>query len=157
MFLTNDIKNVEDFLKALNFIAPKGTSISYFVTPLGDNNNISHRVADEAGYEPVESNTQDVPGITDTLVFTKKSLRGTHSTSPDKINAYSTPPPMPKNPSKPELLTNDIVVSGGAVESPEKLNRIARVIESNSNYIDIQLQEDFCGFPAFTMFHCVRG
>jgi hypothetical protein len=65
---------------------------------------------------------------------------------------------MPKNQTRPELLTQDVVIAGGSVESPEKLNRIAKVIERTLSFVDVQLREDFGPFKMNTIFHCkVQG
>jgi hypothetical protein len=151
--LQNDQQGIEEFLQALNFIAPKGTNISYFITPVSDSNLTG--TANNAGYQ-VEKNTQDAPGVTDTMTYTKKPLKTTHSFSSNQFNANVVPAPMPKEPTSPELLTQDVVVSGGYVNSPEKLDRVFKIVESTRDHIDVQLNEDFGPFKEKSLFHCVR-
>jgi hypothetical protein len=165
MFLTNEIQNIEDFLKALQFIPPKGMDISMFTMPV---NTSDDRLTNEqfnkefpsafGDFNKVESNVQNIPGITDTITYTKKQARNAHSFNDSNFDINAKPTTMPKEPTKPELLTSKVTTYGGYVENPIKLNRIAQVVEStmNNDIVTIQLKEQFKCFPKNTIFTCVK-
>src|SRR5574344_1071194 len=134
MFLTTKPQTIEDFLQAVNFIAPKGYNLIYFITP---HNNVSDtNMQDNQGPQyspPIESNyipnsepsVSIVPGITDTVMYTKKDFKDTHSFSQPNINLEEIPNAMPKTVENhvEKITTTPLTGLGGVIESPVKLDR----------------------------------
>lgn len=149
MFLTAKPQTIEDFLKAINFIAPKGYTLEYFITPQDGTNN-NYVAPNDIGFTSAPSESI-VPGVTDTIVYTKKDLGETHSFSADPFDLNVVPNAMPKN--APAATTSPIVGTGQAITvmTPVKLDRRVGV-----NDQDIQIQESFLGFPKFTLFHFTK-
>ena len=159
MFLTTRQQNIKDFLNACNFIAPEGYTLEYFVTPVlsdKNGNKITYQPPANSGYESTPSNiinmsVEIVPGVTDTIAYTKKDLDATHSFSAQNINLNEIPNEMPKTQGQQLEMPDALKGQGGIIQSPVKLDR--RV---NNNEQDLQLQEDFLGFPKHTLFHFVK-
>jgi hypothetical protein len=150
MFLTAKPQTIEDFLKAINFIAPAGYTLEYFITPQDENNKENAYVAPkDIGFTSTPSESI-VPGVTDTIVYTKKDLNDTHSFSPHAFDLNAVPNEMPK--SVPTTTGTPIATAQATtIMSPVKLDRRVGV-----NDQDIQIQESFMGFPKFTLFHFTK-
>lgn len=148
MFLTAKPQTIEDFLKAINFIAPQGYNLEYFITPADGSEN-NYAAPADAGFTSTVSDSI-VPGVTDTIMYTKKDLADTHSFSPSGINLNEVPNAMPKTvpastqPAIPGAHSTTIM-------TPVKLDR--RVGQNDQ---DIQIKESFMGFPKFTLFHFTK-
>ena len=166
MFLTNTPNTIQDFLTAINFVPPKGMDVSYFIVPISQ--EVDQQIFDKefpksfGTYEQSKpiNNTQNVPGTTDNLTYTKKQLLQTHSFNNANFNIAAQPGPMPKTLTKPELLTSNIEIYGGQIDSSQKLNRTTNQITESSVYsdsIDIMLKETWNGFPKHTIFHCIKN
>lgn len=150
MFLTAKPQTIEDFLKAINFIAPQGYTLEYFITPQDGNNDNGYVAPNDIGFTSAPSESI-VPGVTDTVVYTKKDLGDTHSFSPTAIDLTAVPNAMPKT--APVTTANPITGTGQAITvmTPVKLDR--RV---TANDQDVQIQESFMGFPKYTLFHFTK-
>jgi hypothetical protein len=59
--------SAEDFLKAVDFLSPKGMTIDRIVVP----QNVPQQVP-EQHFEQLESNLDNVPGVTDTIVYQRR-------------------------------------------------------------------------------------
>ncbi len=74
MILMGKEFGIEDFLKSLSFITPKGTDLEYFITPFNSDSEISpgafDNLANQARFTQSEMN---VPGVTDTKIYTRKA------------------------------------------------------------------------------------
>lgn len=172
MFLSNKTNNVEDFLKALNFIAPEGTNLKYFVVPVnaGPDGQMSvngfngfNQVASDAGYDPLPNDNQ-IPGVTDTITYCKRDVKGRQSISRPSYDVTATPDafpitksievPMQANKDENGQMKTDILVAGGQVLP--KAHGI-KVMESTDRFVDIMLEESSVGmFPKNTLFHFVK-
>lgn len=150
MFLTAKPQTIEDFLKAINFIAPQGYTLEYFIAPQDGSNENNYVAPNNTGFVGAPSESI-VPGVTDTVVYTKKDLNDTHSFSADPFDLNQVPNAMPKN--APTTTQNPLIGTGQStlVMTPVKLDR--RV---GSNTQDVQIKESFMGFPKFTLFHFTK-
>lgn len=158
MFLTTQQQGIQDFLNACNFIAPQGYTLEYFVTPVltdANGNKITYKPPVNSGYEEqpslVNPSVEIVPGITDTVAYTKKDLGATHSFSAQNINLNEIPNEMPKTQGQQLDMPDALKGLGGIIQSPVKLDR-----RISNNEQDLQLKEDFMGFPKHTLFHFVK-
>jgi hypothetical protein len=140
MFLTQKTYDLNNFLSALNFIAPKGMSVAYFITPkegvlLPDNSGFEVQVLDTpedesityARQQPVQKQDQAITPA-DYSVFDPGKL-GRRQPTPNIL------PPV----TEPEQL-----------ESPF----VQVLSESLALGTDIKLLENYMMFPKNTVFHC---
>ena len=65
MFLNTDKNNngIEEFLKSMNFIAPEGQNLKYFIVPINQNNENISAAAQSSGFTPL-ANENQVKGVT---------------------------------------------------------------------------------------------
>ena len=73
MFLQSEDHDINDFLSAVNFIAPQGFNLKYFIVPYAANNSVLAGNAINNGFEQYEPerNSQDVKGITHTITYVR--------------------------------------------------------------------------------------
>jgi len=161
MFLQSEDHNIDDFLNAVNFIAPQGFNLKYFIVPYAANTTILAGGAQDNGYERVEPerNSQDVKGITDTITYVRKNMKDRQSFNDSGFNLNQIPNEFPitrqnQAPSNLEPLQTDLIADGTEIKSP-----IAGVLvtESRKDYIDIQLKEAIGCFPKHTLLHFVKN
>lgn len=161
MFLQSEDHDINDFLSAVNFIAPQGFNLKYFIVPYAANNTILAGNAINNGFEQYEPerNSQDVKGITDTITYVRKDMRDRQSFNDSGFNLNQIPNEFPITrqnvaPSELEPLQTDLVVSGTEIKSP-----IAgvKVLESRNDYIDLKLEENVGCFPKHSIFHFVKN
>lgn len=160
MFLQSEDHNIDDFLKAVNFIAPQGFNLKYFIVPYAANNTILAGGAAQNGFEVTqpEPNSQDVKGITDTITYLRKDMKNRQSFNDSNFNLNQIPNEFPitrpqEMPSNLEPLQTDLIAAGTEIKSP-----IAgvKVLESQKEYIDMKLDEDVGCFPKHTILHFTK-
>lgn len=158
MFINDRDHGINDFLSAVNFLAPQGMSLKYFIVPYAANTIAIQNGASEIGLEPeIASNQQDVPGVTDTITYAKKDFKSRQSFNDANFNFNEIPNEFPitrHTDSQQEPMQTSVLISGGAIESPIKG---VKVIESTRTYKDIFLKESIGPFPKNTVFHFVRS
>jgi hypothetical protein len=146
MYLKNIEYGLEEFLSSLNFIAPPGTTVAYFVTP-------PEGVVLPEG-SPFESNEESAnlpPDESITYMRVSKPF--------DKIDQARSPeeyfdhevPTLGRRPPEPE---QEVMPSYevGSLRSP-----YVQVLSESFLYgTDIKLLERYKMFPKNTLFHCVR-
>jgi len=143
MFLSAKEYDIEDFLKSLKFIPPKGTSVQYFISPksMGD-------VPEQAGFEP---QVKDVPPDESvTYVMTPPIQKVDQAVSPAEYSSW-TPGELSRRQPTPNILPK--------VTEPEDLDCpfVQVLSESKVFGTDVKLLEDFGPFYKNTVFHCVPG
>jgi hypothetical protein len=194
MFLSAEPKNIEDFLQSLSFIPPTNPKtgqpfdIKYFVLPIQgfenknpmDQSLFAAEFPNQIGeYTRARGNLQPPPGGgPGAITYTKKQLNQTHSFGDSNFDMASQPNPMPKNPTKPEMLTSSLQIYGGEIESNQKLNRIGpnlnlqnagngksrfnidsfyrpqlSMVENTPRSMTLQLKENYNVFPKNTIFY----
>lgn len=161
MFLQSEDHDINDFLSAVNFIAPQGFNLKYFIVPYAANNTILAGGAINNGFEQYEPerNSQDVKGITDTITYVRKDMKDRQSFNDSGFNLNQIPNEFPITrqnvaPSQLEPLQADLVISGAEIKSP-----IAgvKVLESRNDYIDLKLEENVGCLPKHSIFHFVKS
>ena len=161
MFLQSEDHDINDFLSAVNFIAPQGFNLKYFIVPYAANNSILAGNAINNGFEQYEPerNSQDVKGITDTITYVRKDMKDRQSFNDSGFNLNQIPNEFPitrqnVSPSELEPLQTDLVVSGTEIKSPVAG---VKVLESRNDYIDLKLEEKIGCFPKHSVLHFVKN
>lgn len=173
MFLTNADNTVEDFLKAMKFIAPEGKNLKYFIVPINSDNDNLKNAAGFNGFEPLVQNTQNrnitdnkvidntfsIPGITDTITYAKRDNKLRQSVSRNNIDPTTIPAAFPITkeiiPDQTKNGTNlktDVLVAGGEIK-PQEAG--IKIVESDDKHTDIILKENIGPFPRSTLFHFI--
>jgi len=139
MYLTNTEYGVEDFLKSLQFIAPPGTSVAYFISP----RNMG-QLPIQAGFQAKEK----VPDNSIVYVHQPPAQKQDQATTPAEYSVFD-PPEMGRRQPTPNILPD--------VTEPEDLDcPFIQVLSESKMYgTDIKLIEDYNMFPKNTLFHCV--
>ena len=154
MFLSARPLTLEDFFNSVNFIAPKGYTLDYFITPATDDNGQYQElnIPTEAGYALTQQKpASNVEGITDTLYYTKKNMDNVKVFSPTSLNYSEVPASLPsKNDTLPQQFLASISM-GSTIKSPEIIDR--RTTETEK---DLQITEAVGCFPKHTLFHFVK-
>lgn len=150
MFLTNKPATLQDFLTSLSFIAPKGMSPDYFISP-------------ETKELPTEVNEIAQAPNNQNIRYFKKNLRDTHSFN--ELNTETStliPKPFPKKALDSEALDNRFYTTG-YIKSPEIRRDSSTdmpktsVVNEYGNFSDIMLEENYF-LPKNTIIHfCKRG
>lgn len=167
MFLTDEPNSIEDFLKAVKFIAPKGMNLKYFIVPTERNTPNLATTAKDNGFlnqDNFKSNVDNVPGVTDTIIYRKADTSEKQSVSHPSIDVTTIPNDFPITKatlddtvttdfSDKQPIKTDIIISGGEVMPP---NAGVKVLESTERFHDVMLNEDMGIFPKFTVFHFVK-
>ena len=139
MFLTDKDYTIEDFLKSLNFIAPPGTSVAYFITP--------HDIGDlpaQAGFQP---QLLDIPpDESQVYVQTPPVQKQDQAVTPAEYSIWE-PSELNRRQPTPNLLPG--------ITEPDELPCpfIQTLSESKTLGSDLKLLEDFYMFPKHTLFH----
>lgn len=158
MFINDQDHTIEDFLQAVNFVCPQGMSLKYFIVPYAANSPALVSGAGQYGFEPdspIESNSQDVPGVTDTITYARKNYTDKQSFGDSNFNLNQIPNEFPitrkqNNPSNLEPMQTDLLAAGANIQSPVKG---VKVLESTSNTRDILLKEAVGLLPKTTLLH----
>lgn len=158
MFINDQDHTIEDFLQAVNFVCPQGMSLKYFIVPYAANSPALVSGAGQYGFEPdspIESNSQDVPGVTDTITYARKNYTDKQSFGDSNFNLNQIPNEFPitrkqNNPSNLEPMQTDLLAAGANIQSPVKG---VKVLESTSNTRDILLKEAVGILPKTTLLH----
>jgi hypothetical protein len=139
MFLTARELGPEQFLKALNFIPPKGTTITYFVSP----KDIG--VSKEMGYTKIEQPEDESIAYFKTEPITKVD----QATSPGDYSVWE-PNELGRKQPAPNVLPT--------ITEPEDLpSPFTKIInESEDGVYDLKLIENFGPFLKNTIFHCKK-
>lgn len=154
MFLSARPLTLEDFFKSVNFIAPQGYTLEYFITPSTNDEGQYQElnIPAETGYaleQPKPEN--NVEGVTDTLYYAKKNMDNVKVFSPTSINLSEVPTSLPsKNDTLPQQFLASISM-GSTIKSPEIIDRRATETEK-----DLQITEAIGCFPKHTLFHFIK-
>ena len=134
MFLNTDNNGngIEEFLKSMNVIAPEGQNLKYFIVPISQNNETISTTAQSSGFTPLANDNQ-VKGVTDNIVYSKRDLKGKQSVSKPNFDPTAIPEEfpitkeikVPTNASNPAMNTQvengmktDVLIAGGAILPP---------------------------------------
>ena len=116
----------------MNFIAPEGQNLKYFIVPINQNNENISAAAQSSGFTPL-ANENQVKGVTDNIVYSKRDLKGKQSVSkpnfdptaiPEEfpitkeINVQTNASNQPMNTQVENNMKTDVLISGGAILPP---------------------------------------
>lgn len=138
MFITADELGLDDFLKAIQFIPPKGKSVEYFISP-------QEMDSPTPGY--VKDNEPEY--ISDSIVYTRKDPAtkiSQQSTPADYANAKA--PEVANSGPKPPVLPQTTSIS--SMKCP-----FIDVLSDNNLGTDLLLKENVGPFKKNTLFHCI--
>lgn len=156
MFINDQDHTIEDFLQAVNFVAPKGMSLKYFIVPYAANTEALMAGAGQYGFEPeptIQANAQDVPGVTDTITYAKKDYANRQSFNDSNFNLNQVPNEFPitrQGATSMEPMQTDLIAAGANIQSPIKG---VKVLESMTGTSDILIRESFSILPKNTLLH----
>lgn len=132
MFLNTDNNGnkIEDFLKSMNFLAPNGQNLKYFIVPVNQNNEMISTNAVASGFEPL-ANENQVEGVTDNIVYARKDFKDRQSVSHPNFDPTAVPEEFPitkeldvptanSNPASIENtgMKTDVLIAGGQIMPP---------------------------------------
>ena len=134
MFLNTDTNGnkIEDFLKSMNFMAPEGQNLKYFIVPLNQNNEVLSANAQASGFAPL-ANENQVKGVTDNIVYSKRDFKDRQSVSKPTFDPTTVPEEFPiskeinvpttsqNNNGQTQIENNmktDVLIAGGAILPP---------------------------------------
>ena len=132
MFLNTDKSDngIEEFLKSMNFLAPEGQNLKYFIVPLNQNNEVISNTAQSSGFVPL-ANENQVKGVTDNIVYSKRDLKSKQSVSKPSFDPTAIPEEFPitkeinvatnsapMNTQVENNMKTDVLISGGAILPP---------------------------------------
>jgi hypothetical protein len=142
MFTVKPQYSVEDFLKAIGFITPPGTTVEYFITPPGTN----VAVPAGSGFQQVVNDVPQDESIT--YQRTEPVLKRDEAITPADYSIWQTQPLGKRGPAKPHL---------PPVTQPDDLKSpfVKIMNESRESYIDFLLTEEVKMFPKNTLVHAV--
>jgi hypothetical protein len=142
MFLTQKIYDLNNFLSALNFIAPRGTEVSYFITPRDEIN-----LPENSGFQVQK--VLDIPED-ESITYVKQmpSQKQDQAITPTEYSVFD-PGKLGRRIPTPNLLP--------PVTEPENLESpfIQTLSECKTFGTDLKLLEDYMMFPKNTIFHCI--
>ena len=141
MFLTSNELGLEDFLKAISFIPPKGTTVEYFISPKEINGATSGFQAEVPAKKEYDDNTVTYQRIDPAT----KIVQGDTPTDYANITPVEMPATGPKIPVMPQTTPIE------ALECP-----YAKVLSDDELGTDVILTENFGPFYKNTLFHCKR-
>jgi hypothetical protein len=139
MFIVQRELGLEQFLKALNFIPPKGTTISYFISPKEIN------IPEGSGAAKI-----DLPeDQTITYTMSPPVMKVDQATSPGEYSQWD-PEELKRRQPTPNVLP--------PVTDPENLGSpFMKIInECEDKTYDLKLLEDYGPFLKNTIFHCKK-
>jgi len=139
MFIVQRELGPEQFLKALNFIPPKGTTITYFISPKGIN------IPEGSGFSTADKPEDE----TITYSRTEPVMKIDQSASPGEYSKWS-PEELKRKQPTPNILPT--------ITEPEDLESpfIKIINECEDKTYDLKLLEDYGPFLKNTIFHCKR-
>ena len=133
MFLNTDKadNSIEEFLKSMNFMAPEGQSLKYFIVPVNQNNEVISNVASSNGFVPL-ANENQVKGVTDNIVYSKRDFKSKQSVSKPNFDPTAVPENFPitkeisvstnadnvANTQVENGMKTDVLIAGGAILPP---------------------------------------
>jgi hypothetical protein len=141
MFLTQKSYDIEDFLSALHFIAPKGTSVAYFISPSND-----IQLPQNSGFQ--KQQLLDIPEDESiTYVRQQPVQKQDQAMTPADYSVFD-PRELGRRIPTPNILP--------PVTEPESLDSpfVKVLSESLALGTDVKLLEDYKMFPKNTLFHC---
>jgi hypothetical protein len=143
MFLTQKVYDIENFLQALSFIAPQGTSVAYFITPKG-----GIKLPNESGFQQQLLDTPEDESIT--YIRQSPVQKQDQAITPPDYSVFD-PGKLGRKQPTPNILP--------PVTEPDQLNSpFVQVLSENRIYgSDIKLLEDYMMFPKGSVFHCVQA
>lgn len=140
MFLTTEELGIKDFLKAISFIPPKGTSVDYFISPKALN-------GETVGFAPAESVGEPYENASITYQRIDPAQKLVQADTPEDY-ADITPLEMPATgPKRPVIPQNTPI---------ETLKCPYRTISDDELGTDLVLTENFGPFYKNTLFHCLK-
>jgi hypothetical protein len=143
MFLTNKQYNVQDFLRALQFIPPKGMSVAYFITP--------QEINLPDGAEDFVQRDKDIPpDESQTYVMQPPEMKIDQATTPAEYSIWE-PGELGRRQPTPNILPD--ITDPGEQELGSPFVKV--LSESRIFGTDIKLIENFHMFQKNTVFHCV--
>jgi hypothetical protein len=140
MFLTNRELGLEQFLKALNFIPPKGTTVAYFISP----KHID--IPQGAGFSPQIEKPED-----ESIAYLKtEPIQKQDSAQTPGDYSQWTPEELKRRQPTPNVLPT--ITEPEDLESP-----FMKIInESEDKTYDLKLLENYGPFLKNSIFHCKR-
>lgn len=144
MYISVQEPNEEDFLKAINFIPPKGMIVQYFISPEDIGNLIPGFQKEQETVEP--ANPAEV------VVYNRKD--------PATLIAQAdTPIEYSINTAEPLVNTGlkEPVVPNSVDPSELKCPFVTALTAPNNDSQDIIITESYGPFKKHTLFHCIRG
>lgn len=160
MFINDQTHDIEDFLTAVNFVAPKGMQLKYFIIPYAGQNELLTAEATENGFTPTEKRENEVPGVTDTITYQRKDYKDRQSFNDANFNLNAIPnefpitrAPVQNMQTNMEPMQTDLIAAGANIESPIKG---VRVLESSVRSKDIFLTHAVGPLPKFTVLHFTK-
>ncbi|MCF0126208.1 MAG: hypothetical protein HUJ68_10740 [Clostridia bacterium] len=143
MYISVQEPNEEDFLKAINFIPPKGMIIQYFISPEDIGNIIPGFTKEQETVEP--SNPAEV------VVYNRKDPATLIAQADTPIDySINTAQPLVNSGAKEPVAQTSVDTSS------LKCPFITPVVATDETQ-DIILSESYGPFKKNTLFHCVRG
>ena len=137
MFITDRELGLEQFLKALSFIPPQGTTIKYFISPR------KIELPEGAGFSEIENS----PDETITYVRSIPMMKIDQASTPDEYLDIK-PPKLGRRAPEPNLIPK-------SQDAEELGSPFMKVInESIDGTCDLKLLKEFGPFPKNTLFHC---
>lgn len=141
MFLTSEQLGIEDFLKAISFIPPKGTSIDYFISPKALNGE------EVPGFEPEVTDHERFDDGTVTYQRVDPATKIMQADTPEDYADIS-PHEMPATGPKMPVIPQSIPIS--TMKCPYK------TVSDTELGTDLLLTENFGPFYKNTLFHCIK-
>lgn len=133
---------MEDFLKAVGFIAPEGMTLEYFIVP---NDKVSSQ------YNVPKNSNFELNGISKDLskTYTQRDPKTKLSFSDIPDDSMTIPGPLPTK--LPNVnRTTQAAINGVEVKAP---GQALQIVETTKTYKSFILNESWAGFPKYTLFH----
>jgi hypothetical protein len=166
MMLVKPDYDIKDFLAAVGFLTPKGTDLEQFIVPSTQNFSLP----ENTGFVQVESNLDNVPGVTDTIEYERRDPGEMMDAGDWPTEYLDIQPELPgangpareyKPPTTPVGEQNSPFKDGGKTTyafkqtdaADDLQNRISRRTESRTygNKVEVELKEAVGPFPKRTL------
>jgi hypothetical protein len=145
VYLTKPDYGIDDFLKAVNFIAPRGTTLEMFIVPKQEGQGFTLPV--NSGFAEVADLPPD-----ESITYRRSEpvMKQDMAAAPIEYS-YWDPQPMGRKQPSVSRLPN--------VTEPEELESpfVKILAESNETPSDFMLREDWMMFPRGTIFHVKKS
>jgi hypothetical protein len=143
MFLNNNEYTLQDFMQALSFIPPKGTTVAYFISPKAIN------VPEGSGFAPQE--LKDIPpDESQTYQRIQPVQKIDQAATPGEYSVIETSPLGRRQPT-PSVLPD--VVEPDDLDSP-----FVKVLSESKMFgNDLLLLENYGPFLKNSIFHCTKS